>query len=582
MSSTGKDAHWLDQYASKHHDWVQVQESGRPVSYRPLGLIETAFDSDGIYYEGRADVNALLHLEIHSRLARDQLRQRILLAWTALRLHHVLLMTTAVNHQSYMTAINERSCGRFFLVIPPRSADEAISNARKSLIYVDDHLKEVDDSDLYRHVQNSARVFDASDALARLFVLPLTDVSKTRASMKLLFVMGHQITDGLANTVWLSHFVRLINSKTSELRSTISSLSSPASIRRRLPLPQEALYPQISRSYARRRWFWTLSLVLRHVRKPMPAAFPNPLHRTQAFRDATRMPETYKSFLDYSKTPPLNTFTVQAQVAKPATQHLHRLCREAGASIGAGCFVLVAMVMMSLHESRHPEESESSRRPFIGSFPINPRPFFNHSSPPDSLMLAFSDGIILPFLPSNLDFNGRFRLLVRQAHRQLGLYQKRARREDADRLAYMGSRGAGRIIAMNYIAAMERLRAKLPEHLRDSLGTNSPQGDLPVTPNGSMATCGVSSIGRTSWRTGEYDLNALLEDGEDAFAADYRGSRQNVRARDGEFLVGIWGEGDCIHANASFDGNALDETLIKEWQTRMENMLMEGAERAKL
>lgn len=582
MCAATEHPHWLDQYANNYHDWHQAQDCGRSLFYRPLGLIETAFDSDGIYFEGRADVNASLHLDINSRLSTEQLRHRVLLAWTALRLHHVLLMSQAVSRQAYMTALDDKSLSRFFLISPPRDAEEAISGARDSLVYTDDYFQQLDESDLYRHVQNSARVFDASQALARLYVLPLTNASETRASMKLLFVMGHQITDGLANTVWLGHFVKLINSKISALRAAVSSLSSAASIRGRLPLPQEDLYPRVSGSRARRRWFWALSLVLRHVRKPMPAAFPNPLHRKQASQKAESMPKTYKAFLDYSKTPPLNTYTVQAQVPKAATQRLHRLCREAGASIGAGCFVLVAMVMMSLHESRHPDDAESSRRPFIGSFPINPRPFFNHALPPDSLMLAFSDGIILPFLPSDLDFDGRFRLLVRQAHRQLALYQKRTRLEDADPLAYMGSRGAGRIISMNYIAAMERLRAKLPEYLRDSLGTHSPQGELIVTPNGSMATCGVSSLGRTSWRAGEYNLDAPLGEGEDAFAADYRATRQNVRARDGEFLVGIWGEGDFIRANASFDGNALDETLIKDWQSRMEKTLIEDSERAKL
>ncbi|GAB7352660.1 hypothetical protein MBLNU459_g3025t1 [Dothideomycetes sp. NU459] len=582
MSTASLQPHWLDQYANNYHEWHEAEDAGRDVFYRPLGLIETAFDSDGLYYEGRADVNASLDLEISSNLSQAQLRERILLAWTALRLNHVLLMSRAVHRRAYMTASSDTSCNRFFLLQPPRDSQEAVSAACTSVVFVDDYYESIDDSNLYRHAQNCKRVVIPDQALAKLFVLPIVKSSETRSCAKFLFVIGHQITDGLANTVWLSHFVKLMNSRIVELRNTILTLSSSVSIKQRLPLAQEDLYPRIPGSDAKRRWFWVLSLVLRHIRKPMPPAFPNPLRRNTPMHGATQMPRTYGSILDYSKTPPLNSYTVEAFVQKAQTQRLHRLCREAGASIGAGCFVLVAMVMMSLHESRNPDEPEVSRRPFIGSFPINPRPFFNHASAPDSMMLAFSDGILLPFLPSTLDFDGRFRLLVRQAHRQLGLYQKRPKAQVADPLAHMGSRGAGRVISMNYIAAVERLRAKLPEHLRDSLGTHNPQGQLAVTPNGSLATCGVSSIGRTTWRAGEYDVGAPLREGEDGFVADYRRSRQNVRARDGEFLVGIMGEGDCIHANVSFDGNALDEDMVKEWKFRMENMLAGGPERAKL
>ena len=47
-----KQPHWLDQYASNYHEWHQAQNDGKNCFYRPLGIVETAFDSDGIYYEG--------------------------------------------------------------------------------------------------------------------------------------------------------------------------------------------------------------------------------------------------------------------------------------------------------------------------------------------------------------------------------------------------------------------------------------------------------------------------------------------------------------------------------------------------
>ncbi|KAI4717400.1 hypothetical protein E4T48_06375 [Aureobasidium sp. EXF-10727] len=574
-----KQAHWLDQYATNYHEWLESRSDGRHCFYRPLGTVETAFDSDGIYYEGRADVNALLELAAKHHLSRTQLRQRITLAWAVLRLSHVLLLATAVDRKPFMSGGNAAQ-RRFFLVNSPKGPQDAIADATRSLSFFEEPMDESGLAEFYRHAQNTGRVVNADEFLAKLFIFSTDNIAGSKTSLKFLFVKGHQITDGLTNFTWLSHFVKLLNTPLAILEDAVSSLSSQASIRSRLPLPQEDLYPRISGSTAKRRWFWLLTLVLRHVKKPMPAAFPNPLRRQTPLKEAIAMSPTYGSYLDYNVRPPLNTFTCMAKVSQPATKRLHRWCREAGTSIGAGAFVLVAMVMMSLHEDLHPDET--NRRPFIGSFPINPRPFFKHHEAPNSMMLAFSDGVVLPFLPSSLDLEARFKVLVRQAHRQLALYQKRAKSGEHDSLAYMGSRGAGRVIAMNYVGAMERLRSKLPEELRDSLGNHSPQGDLTAAQNGSMATCGVSSVGRSGWRQGEFNVDGELEEGEDAFVADYRSSKQNVRARDGEFLVGVWGDDDGIAANVSYNGNAIDEEMVREWQHRMENLLVERTVTAKL
>jgi hypothetical protein len=575
-------AHWLDQYASNYHEWRKARIDGKHCFYRPLGTVETAFDSDGIYYEGRADVNALLELQSKHRLSQEQLRHRITLAWTVLRLSHVLLLARAVDRKPFMTAGNA-SQTRFFLVYPPDDSRDAIADATKALSFIEQPVDDRGLATFYRHAQNTGRVVNANAFLAKLFVFPTDDIAGSHTSLRFLFVKGHQITDGLTNFTWLSHFVRLLNTPLAILEDAAKSLSSQTSIQARLPLPQEDLYPRISGSKAKKRWFWLLTLVLRHVKKPMPAAFPNPLRRRTTFlKEAIAMPPTFKSHLNYNVKPPLNTFSCMAKVPRNATQRLHRWCREVGTSIGAGAFVLVAMVMMSLHEDLHPEESPESRRPFIGSFPINPRPFFKHHEAPNSMMLAFSDGVVLPFLPSSHDLETRFKVLVRQAHRQLGLYQKRAKAEEVDSIAYMGSRGAGRVIAMNYVGAMERLRSKLPEELRHTLGSHGPQGELTAAQNGSMATCGVSSVGRSGWRQGEFDVDGELGEGEDAFVADYRSSKQNVRARDGEFLVGVWGDDDGIAANVSYDGNAIDEDMVREWQTRMENLLVETNMSAKL
>lgn len=567
-------SHWLDAYANNYHKWHQVHVDGEYLLYRPLGLVETAFDNDGLYFEGRADINALLKVEVKSQLTDEQWRKRIILTWTVLRLHHVLLMAKAADREAYMT-VEHDSARRFFVISPPQDAQKQTQFASEHVVFVDSSSDRINVDNLYQHAQNTARVLDPTQALARLFVLPRSTLSKQRSSLSFLFILSHQISDGLTNFTWLNHFVKLLNTPIFQLETSIFSLSTINSIQSRLPSAQEDLYPRISGSKAKKRWFWLLSVVLRHVKKPLPAAFTNPLRRDTA--DSSHIEPIYNDLLDYSKTPPTRTGTCHTTISKQATKRLYRLCREVGASIGAGSFVLAAMVMMSFYESRVPNIPLESRQSFIGSFPINPRPFFNHTEAPNSMMLAFSDGIVLPFLPSELDLEGRFKLLVRQASRQLALYQKRKKPNGAgEGAAYMGSRGAGRMTAMNYISAVERTRAKLPDHLKDSLGSHSPQGELAVQPNPTMATCGISSVGKSGWKIGEFDLDAELVPGEDAFVADFRSLRQNVRARDGEFLVGIGGGDDGIHVSVSYDARAMDEDLVNEWKMKMETFLLDS------
>lgn len=116
---------------------------------------------------------------------------------------------------------------------------------------------------------------------------------------------------------------------------------------------------------------------------------------------------------------------------------------------------MVGVCMMEMHERQSPEIPLSERKVFIPGFPLNPRAFFGGNSEPDSMMLAFSDGIALPFLSARLRVAGRLKLLARQAQRQLSVYQKRlnhfaaaaaAGEKDAKK-QFLTSRGAGLVLA---------------------------------------------------------------------------------------------------------------------------------------
>lgn len=572
---------WLRRYATGYHKWRQAQHNGAAVFYRPLGVVEKGFDNDGIYHEGRADINLAMSFEIKTTKSKAQLRRHILLAWTNLRLRHALLCATATGPADYMDQDDIQKSDRFFIISRPIGYDNAIDSAQDPVDFLDNHYSTVDAKQLYFHAQNVARTFDASKSLVKVMVLPLERSGPDTYSLRFLFVIAHQISDGLTNGNWTGDFKQLLNKTTDELQAAVPSLIS--TLHERLPPSQEDLYPPISGSRARSRWFWAITLVLRHVQKPLPPAFQNPLRYPNAPIQAV-VPKlrTFDKVLDYSKVPPLNAGTVMAHIGREGTRRLHRVCRQVGCSIGAGSFVLAGIVMMEIYEKRFPDVPLHERRPFIGSFPINPRPFFNHHAKPDSLMLAFSDGVVLPFLSSDLDLDGRIRLLVRSAQRQLSRYQKRPRTDrDVNMLEYMGPRGAGRVVAMNYLDVIERANIKLPGHLRKEFPY---QKTLPKQANPTLATCGVSSVGKSdpAITPGQIDLSKSLAGEEDALIADIMGTQQNVRPRDGEFLIGIWGSDDSVDASVSYDSCAIDPAWAQVWKDKMETILEGHNGQAKL
>ncbi|TKA76005.1 hypothetical protein B0A55_06680 [Friedmanniomyces simplex] len=467
-----------------------------------------------------------------------------------------------------------------FAIDVPSTVEDAIGEAGRHLVHLSEHYDEVGWTDFWLHCQNTPRVVDPERALAKMFILPLNSRANTKdtSTLRILTIGAHHIWDGLATYVWMRDFVHLLNRTPQQLEEQLQTLLEPEGVEARLPLPQEALYPPISpgsHSHARQRWFWLLTRILRHVRTPLPAGFANPLQRPKPLQPTPLSP-TYAAILDYSYLPPLNTVTCAVAIKQRPTRHLHRLCREVKASIGAGCFALAALVMMEMHELLRPEIPLKERKPFISGFPLNPRAFFNHHVDPDSCMLAFCDGITLPFLPSSLPLDGRLRLLIRQAHRQLAAYQKRTRPAEAEAEAqYMSSRGAGRVLANQYIGSVERADQQLSEALRTGM---NPQGAYAMQPNLSRQTCGVSSVGNRSSviKAGVYDVHDETRMTEqEGFVADFRSINAGVRARESEFLVGIGGSDEGLWVNVSIDASSIDLGLVQVWKEKMEHVLDE-------
>jgi hypothetical protein len=119
-----EDHHWLDNYSNNKHPWhLSTSSNGSQSFTRPLGLVETSFDTDGTYFGGRADMTATLTLRTKHTLSKASLRQRIALSWTLLRLHHSLLSARIEDDP----ATGKHS----FVVDIPRSPEHAVQDVGK-------------------------------------------------------------------------------------------------------------------------------------------------------------------------------------------------------------------------------------------------------------------------------------------------------------------------------------------------------------------------------------------------------------------------------------------------------------------
>ncbi|ORY14587.1 hypothetical protein BCR34DRAFT_560271 [Clohesyomyces aquaticus] len=562
---------WLARYANNYHAWHPTTINGKKAYKRPLGLVEWSFDTDGTDYGGRADMNALFTLEIRHSLSKKDFRRKIALAWANLCLQHIMLQSKAQGGEE-----------REFVIELQDSTQDVLDETLKSIVWVEDFYPDVNPRELHRHILNVGRVIDPSICLSRLHVLPLEALPNGNFLCHFLVVIAHQTSDGLSAYNWFSHFLRILNTPSIAIEREIESFRSAESIESQLPPAQEDLYPSISGTKARQRWFWVIMRVLRHIRKSLPATFTNPLRRSQRLAETASLPPTFSKLFDYSaeRRPPNNSFHCTASLSPSASHRLISTCRSINVSVGAGAFALAGLSMMELERQHHPNIPDAERRPFAASFPLNPRTFFGWTPPAESCMLAFSDGIVMPFLPSSLPIEGRFRLLARQANRQLRVYQKRLKTGSTGGVhtsLSLDPHSPGRLLASGYLYQIERVEGKLPDDRKTGI---NPQGAYPANSSQFGATCGVSSIGSTAsfFPPGQFNLDdpSFGVNGKD-FVADFRGLKMGVRARDNEFLVGSSTDGNGIVSfGVSYDGNSISEEAAERWAQKITSLFERG------
>ncbi|RMZ66613.1 hypothetical protein GMOD_00001966 [Pyrenophora seminiperda CCB06] len=539
--------HWLDKYATNYAKWeLSVRPDDFQTFKRPLGLVESSFDADGTYYGGRADMTSLFTLTIQYKLSKSQLRRKIAIAWTSLRLQHPLLFARVMDDPATGT--------RNFAVDVPSSPEAAIQEVENSIIWFEDTYPEVNAKEVYHHAYNVTRIISPEQCLSKLHILPLTKNPNSTYSLRLLVVIAHQISDGLSAYSWFSHLIRILNQPSQEILADIEACGKAETIQVVLPAAQEGLYPPITGNRARKRWFWALIRVLRHVKKGLPPTFANPLRRTERLETLPPLQPKYEGIFNYNPTtrPPMSCGHISAFLSPCASARFIALCRSANVSIGAGCFALAGLAMMTIRESLSSSDSSTTHThpAFTASFPLNPRAFFVNPPPADSCMLAFSEGIVMPFLSSSLPVEGRFKLVAKHANRGLRVYQKS--------LKGKGTTGTPAI-----------------------LDKYSPGRLLATGTAGFAATCGVSSIGPLApfFKRGTYDVQN--PSGKD-FVADFESVKIGVRAREEEFLIGSSTSAEgIVEFGVSYDLNSISEEMAELWKTTIESLL-EVEERAKL
>lgn len=405
---------WLESYATSRHDWQETVHNGEVIHFRRIGIVEGMFNTDGIDYEGRADLTFNLQVELKTSLTPAELRERFIQAWAVLRQRHILLSARVAQRKELLSSVAGREADEWLYVFKPcTSQRDAYREAQKHIIMVEDHYPEAGNDEFFTHTLNSSRCLDPYVCLSRFYVMPLASQGNGVYDASFMMTAGHEIVDGLTSMRWMSSLIHILNQSPEQLSLNLKDLCQTSAVSR-LPPAQESLYPSMGSKPARKRWAWLISRILRHKKKLPPVSFQNPLRRRSPLTKAQSLPRKFSGVLDYSRLPPLNTYTVRPTLSAASSQRLAQLCREARISIGSGCFALVALVMMLFEERRSPKIPANERLPFVGSFPVNPRPLLDGApttGKEDNLMLAFSEGIALPFLTSDLPFEGRFRLL---------------------------------------------------------------------------------------------------------------------------------------------------------------------------
>lgn len=197
MSPTFVDGHWLAFYGNNSFQWQPYHgRDGAKGWVRRIGIVESSFDVDGRDFEGRADVTGLITLEVTSRLSKDLFRQKIILAWAALRAKHALLAAR--------TLISEEVKERYFVVETPRDLEDAIERARQTIVFVEDFYPNVDTEEFRQHCLNGGRLYDPNVHLRKILVLTLKKTHAGNFQLQFMFIAAHEITDGKHKAINLS------------------------------------------------------------------------------------------------------------------------------------------------------------------------------------------------------------------------------------------------------------------------------------------------------------------------------------------------------------------------------------------
>ncbi|OAP53758.1 hypothetical protein AYL99_12042 [Fonsecaea erecta] len=99
---------------------------------------------------------------------------------------------------------------RVYVFEPSRDLGAMLREATKHAVFVGDHYPDMDVDEFFIHTLNVRRCIDETQALSRVYVMPLErdDGTTTTTSglhqIHLMFIAGREVINGLTSMRWMS------------------------------------------------------------------------------------------------------------------------------------------------------------------------------------------------------------------------------------------------------------------------------------------------------------------------------------------------------------------------------------------
>ncbi|KAF9464774.1 hypothetical protein BDZ94DRAFT_1255858 [Collybia nuda] len=504
---------------------------------RPLGLTELGFYWDG-NFNGTADI--IQHTIVAIEDPRLVGVHNVTRTWIALKRQFPML-------GSYISDNRRGKDGVTFVVEEDRlgvcSPDEIKFQVISSLQEAQGFVNKVVNGK--RSLSNAL--------LARLFILTRTD---DKSHVHVLIHIAHCITDGMANTSLLKHFLDILSSPSSHQSWIIEE-------RLALAMASEDLVPKINNK-ARQRWYRAIGCILASL-------------RTEQITGGHTLP---RRITRQTLHTPARSATIMTSFSTRDSAFIMHHCRKYGITFGNALPVLsqvaLTRVLCRLFVSGHISDSEweyRKREPMTTGGPLNLRPYLNQEwfgrGGFENVSLAISFFFhTLPFMPlgsatgirpgdpvpafGHLLTQGRFLLRCNMIKQQAQRSVQHPRF-----LEILGARAQTRVNRLKGATMQWKSSGHSVLDLRNI--SVKDQGIV----HGPVLSHGGSSLGNIdSFLPRDYPI---LRGTRDLRKLHLVSSHTTLHCRPGELYLGAATASQQLHLSVYWDVNTYEEVTVSEW-----------------